>query len=62
VQYVEVYGVTSTQYFVCQMIYEGLFIIGQKHYVIYLLANDDFITYSPLQLLEVTNPTKGHYE
>jgi len=30
--------------------------------VIYLSVNDDFITNSPLQLLQVTNPTKGHYK
>jgi hypothetical protein len=29
---------------------------------IYLSVNDDFITNSPLQLLQVTNPTNGHYE
>jgi hypothetical protein len=35
---------------------------GQKHYVIYLSTNDNFITNNPLQLLQVTNPTKGHFE
>ncbi len=30
--------------------------------MIYLLTNDNFITNGPLQLLQVTNPTKGHYE
>jgi hypothetical protein len=36
--------------------------LGKKNYVIYLSTNDNFITNNPLQLLQVTNPTKGPAE
>jgi hypothetical protein len=35
--------------------------LGKNTYVIYLSTNDNFITSSPLQLLQVTNPTKDPY-